>query len=170
MGVQQHTMIIYIRISSEVTNTSTLPLNQEGILSLPQSSTHLVKSSSQSHHHRVIELSSQLLPSSSSYRSSNGTICHRKFLQSQPFFMLGVGLVLIQVFITYSSNPYRRDCPGPSLHFHNNNLHCLPLSCRIQIISFVLHKTKQSIQSIHGQPAFYRQRRTTQLHLTCFMT
>ena len=27
MGVQQHTMIIYIRISSEVTNTSTLPLN-----------------------------------------------------------------------------------------------------------------------------------------------
>ena len=27
MGVQQHTMIIYIRISFEVTNTSTLPLN-----------------------------------------------------------------------------------------------------------------------------------------------
>ena len=26
MGVQQHTMIIYIRISSEVTNTTTLPL------------------------------------------------------------------------------------------------------------------------------------------------
>ena len=27
MGVQQHTMITYIRISSKVTNTSTLPLN-----------------------------------------------------------------------------------------------------------------------------------------------
>ena len=26
-GVQKNTMIIYIRISSEVTNTSTLPLN-----------------------------------------------------------------------------------------------------------------------------------------------
>ena len=32
--VQQHTMIIYIRISSKVTNTSTFPLNQEVILSL----------------------------------------------------------------------------------------------------------------------------------------
>ena len=156
MGVKQHTMIIHIKISSEVTNTSTLPLNQEGILSLPQSSTHLVKSSSQSHHHKIIESSSQLLPSSSSYQSSNGTICHRKFLQIQLFFMLGVRLVLIQVFITSSSKPPHRYCPRPSLHCHGNNLRLLPLSRHIQIISFVLHKTKQSTQSIHGQLAFYK--------------
>ena len=31
MGVQQHTMIIYIRIYSEVTNTSTVPTPWEGI-------------------------------------------------------------------------------------------------------------------------------------------
>ena len=34
MGVQQHTMIIYIRISSEFINTLTLTLNYEGILSI----------------------------------------------------------------------------------------------------------------------------------------
>ena len=32
MGVQKHTMIIYITIYFEVTNTTTLPLNQEVIL------------------------------------------------------------------------------------------------------------------------------------------
>ena len=57
-------------------------------------------------------------------------------------FMLVVGLVLIQVFITFMSKPSRRNSPGPSLHCHDNNLCLLPLSRRIQIISFVLPKTK----------------------------
>ena len=49
MGLKQNAMIIYIKISSKVTNILTLPLNYEGILSLslsPQSSTHMVQSSS----------------------------------------------------------------------------------------------------------------------------
>ena len=108
MGVQQHTMIIYIKISSEVTNTSTLILTRK-VFSLFHNHQHIWSSL----HHEVIESSSQLLPSSYSYRSSNGTIYHRKFLQIQPFFMLGVGLVLIQNFITYLSKPCCRDYPGP---------------------------------------------------------
>ena len=93
-------MIIYIIISSKVTNTSTLPLNQEGILSLHshqhiQSSLHcrviIIESQSHNHsffHYRIIIL------------SLYHTICHQKFLQIQPFFILDVGLVLFHVFIT----------------------------------------------------------------------
>ena len=133
MGVQKHTMIIYIRISSEVTNTSTLPLNQECILSLPT----IINTYSPI---IITNSLSQLLPQSSSYHSSNCTIYHKNFLQRQPFFMLGVSPVLIHVFITSSSNPSCRDCPRPCLHCHKNNLHLLPLSHRIQIIYFVLQK------------------------------
>ena len=35
MGVEQHIVIIYIRIYFTVTTTSTLPLNEEGIISFP---------------------------------------------------------------------------------------------------------------------------------------
>ena len=108
MGVHQHIMIIYIRIYSEVTNTSTLTLNQEGILSLPQSSTHLVQSSSQSHHHGLIIIAASIIIFLSIIERY---YCHRKFLHSQPFFMLGVSLVLIQVFITFVRNPSHSNYP-----------------------------------------------------------
>ena len=42
------------------------------------------------------------------------------------------------------SKPSRRNYPGPSLHFHDNNSCLLPLSRHIQIISFVPHKTKHN--------------------------
>ena len=82
MGVQQHIVIIYIRISSEVTNTSILPLNQDGIISL---STVINTSGPVI----ITKPSSQLFPQLYSSRTSDCTICYWKFLQSQPFFHVG---------------------------------------------------------------------------------
>ena len=99
MGVHQHTMIIYIRISSEVTNTPTLPLNQEGIISLhshqhiwPSIHRRVIITESQSHHHSFFH---HLL-----------IIDHR--------------LVLLVIERFYSSNPLSIGCsPSPHRVLHH---------------------------------------------------
>ena len=63
--------------------------------------------------------------------------------------MLGVRLILVQVFITSMSNPLHANSIGPYLHCYDNNLRLLPLSHHIWIISFSLNKKNRARR---GQP------------------
>ena len=155
MGVQQHTKIIYIKISSEVTNMSTFLLNQEGILSL-HSHRHIwlslhrivIITESQIHHHScchhiliidhrsvlsVISSFYKVIPLSTRCRPSPHPCLHH-----------------------ISRNPSCRNSLGPSLHCHGNNLHLLPSFYRTQIIYFSLCTS--------------RQRKKLQMQTTCVLS
>ena len=162
-------MIIYIIISSKVTNKSTLPLNQEGILSLHShqhisSSLHrrVIITESQSHHHSYYHhhlIIFIIVPYClSSKVSTKPTLFH---VGCRPSPLPGLHHILSKMSL--------RNCPGPSLHYHDNNLHLQPSSRRIKIISFVLHKTKQ--QTTKASTVDPRSiKRTAQVHILCFMT
>ena len=68
--------------------------------------------------------------------------------------MLGVGIILIQVFIISITKPLRRYIPWPSLHWHNNNLCLLSSSCCIHIISFFHPPPERKHRENIAQPSW----------------
>ena len=140
-GLQQHTMIIYIRISSEVTNTSTLLLNRKvfSLFTVINTSSQVFIAESSSQSHRVIIIVDTIIILL--------LIIEQYYLLSEvstkpTLFHVRCGPSPQSCLHHISSKPSHRNYPWPSLHCHENNLCLLPLSRSIQIIPFVLSQPR----------------------------